>query len=381
MAESGFEGVEKKLFLQFTKPSQGKGLREYKAQEWQRVLDLAKCSILSCSTSNSVTAYVLSESSLFVFEDRIMIKTCGTTTLLNAIPKFLEFAQLKGLAVEYVFYCRKNFLFPEKQPAEYRTFQNESKLLGKYFENGVDFVFGPGNGENWNVFVADYTHPFTQAEELSVNYVQTLEIMMTGLDQEKMKQFCMNEKFVSAKHTTTSSGIADIIPGSSSDEFSFDPCGYSVNGLLDGVYYTIHVTPEPECSFVSFETNCPETCYKEIINKVVDVFRPTNFSVAVLSGKCSSLGCPLALLNTEVDGFVRAHETFSRHGNHSTVFCSFSAKEEFEGYSLKRFASNPSLAFSRTAIKMVSEPVLQRSQGLPSPFNLSQSPSQMVIYN
>lgn len=31
------------------------------------------------------------------------------------------------------------------------------------------------------------------------------------------------------------SGIADIIPGIKIDDFLFDPCGYSMNGLLPGV--------------------------------------------------------------------------------------------------------------------------------------------------
>lgn len=31
------------------------------------------------------------------------------------------------------------------------------------------------------------------------------------------------------------SGICDIIPGAQIDDFLFDPCGYSMNGLLPGV--------------------------------------------------------------------------------------------------------------------------------------------------
>ena len=54
---------------------------------------------------------------------------------------------------------------------------------------------------------------------------------------------------------TKRSGIDLLLPGSSIDGFLFNPCGYSCNGLLDDTYFTIHITPEPECSFVSFETN------------------------------------------------------------------------------------------------------------------------------
>ena len=44
-------------------------------------------------------------------------------------------------------------------------------------------------------------------------------------------QFCRGAGFVSAQQTTVSSGIADLLPGSDIDEFVFEPCGYSMNGL------------------------------------------------------------------------------------------------------------------------------------------------------
>ena len=70
------------------------------------------------------------------------------------------------------------------------------------------------------------------------------------------------------------SGIGDIFPGSIIDDFLFDPCGYSMNGLMDGGFYTIHITPEAECSYVSFETNIPCGDYEEVVKKVLTIFQP-----------------------------------------------------------------------------------------------------------
>lgn len=44
-----------------------------------------------------------------------------------------------------------------------------------------------------------------------------------------------------------------------------------------GTYWTIHITPEPEFSYVSFETNLSQTSYDELIRKVVEVFKPGKF--------------------------------------------------------------------------------------------------------
>ncbi len=43
--------------------------------------------------------------------------------------------------------------------------------------------------------------------------------------------------------STQLAGIDKLIPGSRIDSHQFAPCGYSCNGLLDGTYFTIHITP------------------------------------------------------------------------------------------------------------------------------------------
>jgi S-adenosylmethionine decarboxylase len=54
---------------------------------------------------------------MFVFHNRLVLKTCGTTTLLNAVPRIFEIARdYCGLDdIESLFYSRKAFLFPERQ--------------------------------------------------------------------------------------------------------------------------------------------------------------------------------------------------------------------------------------------------------------------------
>lgn len=52
---------------------------------------------------------------------------------------------------------------------------------------------------------------------------------------------------------------------------------------------TIHITPEPEFSYVSFETNVASSSYKEIIQKVLDTFRPSKFLITVFANQVNTL--------------------------------------------------------------------------------------------
>jgi hypothetical protein len=48
---------------------------------------------------------------------------------------------------------------------------------------------------------------------------------------------------------------------------------------------TIHITPEPEYSYVSFETNVPVESYEEVITRVIDTFRPGKFVLTLFANR------------------------------------------------------------------------------------------------
>ncbi|KAI5280733.1 spermidine resistance protein, partial [Ascosphaera aggregata] len=93
----------------------------------------------------------------------------------------------------------------------------------------------------------------------------------------------------------SSSGLLGIYPVTKYpearvDAYLFTPCGFSANGVVPAPdnksgthYFTVHVTPEPHCSYASFETNVPrgqngrET--HDIIEHVVGIFKPGRFTV------------------------------------------------------------------------------------------------------
>ena len=75
----------------------------------------ATCCIVSRTSNAHFDAYVLSESSLFVYADRLVLKTCGTTRLLDAVPALLGLAGGLSLEARRCKYSRASFLFPEHQ--------------------------------------------------------------------------------------------------------------------------------------------------------------------------------------------------------------------------------------------------------------------------
>jgi len=93
-----------------------------------------------------------------------------------------------------------------------------------------------------------------------------------------------------ADEVTEVTGIANLLPGAVIDAALFDPCGYSANGLLSDSYFNIHITPQEECSYVSFETNVKVSCYKELIRKVLETFKPGRFLMTLFANEGAPCG-------------------------------------------------------------------------------------------
>lgn len=76
---------------------------------------------------------------------------------------------------------------------------------------------------------------------------------MTDLDVTKAQQFFRTDKFVSAAQVTSDSGIRALWRTADIDDYVFDPCGYSMNGIDGAGFITIHITPEAGFSYASVE--------------------------------------------------------------------------------------------------------------------------------
>lgn len=72
---------------------------------------------------------------MFVWPHKLILKTCGTTTLLLGIPTLLRIASetcgFKG--VWRCFYSRKTFMFPDRQRGPHKDWNAEMAFLDKLF--------------------------------------------------------------------------------------------------------------------------------------------------------------------------------------------------------------------------------------------------------
>jgi S-adenosylmethionine decarboxylase len=264
---SFFEGPEKKLELVVT-PEVG-SLRDRGAGVWRRVVESAGATILSAARNEHCDSYLLSESSLFVFDDWMVMITCGQTTLVDALEEVLR--AVPADAVAFMVYERKNEHYPEHQPT---TFYDDVRRLQSLVP-GRAIRFGDEHGHYVQMYHS--TRPFVPETT-----DPTVEILMHAIDRDVADRFVG----LGAEGPDMASrlGLDRILPGFTIHEHVFEPAGYSLNAIRGAEYYTIHVTPEATGSYVSFETNHDyRGRLDELVNAIVELFQPRAFDVLVFS--------------------------------------------------------------------------------------------------
>lgn len=264
-----FEGPEKKLEIILARPAPE--LRSNADGRWDAVVHASGAEIVSRISSPCMDAYLLSESSLFVWNDRVLMITCGRTTLVKAVPQLAETIGRDRIA--FFFYERKNLMYPQLQASD---FEADVAGLEPYFK-GKSYRLGPANHDHVHIFyasAADQGMPLSPEEEED----ETLELLMHDLDPNVLKAFIPNpgEKPSDMEART---GIDRLYPDMEMDRFVFEPYGYSMNAISGEHYATIHVTPEESGSYASFETNVAESDYRDRIGQILDIFRPGRFTL------------------------------------------------------------------------------------------------------
>lgn len=260
-----FEGSEKKLeiVLKETAPS----LRDWPEAEWLKVIEAAGAQVLSKISNKHCNAYLLSESSLFVWDHSLVLITCGTTTLVRAAEILAN--KIPEAQREAFFFQRKNEYFPHLQKTHfYSDVEQLQKLIPGH-------AYRLGSADEHHMFLYNNKGPLKPSCLGS-----TLEVLMYDLQGPANEAFNCIDSSVSEIRNKTK--VNEILSGFEVDDFCFKPTGYSLNALKDKHYYTVHVTPQEESPYVSFETNAVESGNRQVVlAAVLETFRPQNFDVVL----------------------------------------------------------------------------------------------------
>jgi len=292
-----FEGPEKTIEVVF-RPNIGAegGLRNLSRNQLDELCRLAKCEIMSHARNDYADSYVLSESSLFVWEYKYIMKTCGTTTLLFCLSKLFEFAKDIGMEPAWVGFFRKNLMYPEAQVWPHTGFVDEVNYLNGVVikhdkhdpSSGKGFLIGPITHDHLVVYSTDASQIPPVLPGLATAR-STFTLMMFDMHPDVARNF-FEEVCPTGEAMRKKSGICDLVEGCLINDTSFSPCGYSMNALYKDAYFTVHVTPEEDSSYVSFETNASPTQlgisvdqgYASLVERVTSIFRPSRFLASVV---------------------------------------------------------------------------------------------------
>jgi len=111
---------------------------------------------------------------------------------------------------------------------------------------------------------------------------------MYHIDSDLSDWLCKRVK--SAEEIRSFLQMEKRFPGFVFDDYLFSPFGYSVNGIKDSCYMTIHITPQESNSYISFETNAD--IYKELdrpLELMLEKFSPGSFDIIRFNGESVSV--------------------------------------------------------------------------------------------
>lgn len=271
-----FEGAEKKLEI-IVKENLFP-LHQKSEDFWKELVAKCEATILSSVRNEKLAAYLLSESSLFVWDDRILMLTCGQTKLIESAKFFIDHVGVEN--VDCLFFQRKNEIRSHLQPTDFiedaKTLQN---LIG-----GEAIRLGKMHSHHTQLFYSNMPYQPPKGD-------RTCELLMYDMDPEVIA--FLTREDLTREEIRSFFKLEEILPDFELDDFVFKPYGYSLNGIRGEDYFTIHVTPQETSPYVSFETNL-QICEKSqvLLRKILDVLLP--FSFDVMTFNCSTefdFGC------------------------------------------------------------------------------------------
>lgn len=256
-----FEGSEKKCKVIMVDGNVD--LRRLGDEFWSGLVRACSATILSTIRNEFCDAYLLSESSLFVWSDHFLLITCGQTKLVESILYFLD--KVNNADVAQILFQRKNELYSEMQ---HSNFSDDVARLKKRVD-GTQIEFG-----NKDSHYTELYHLERRYQPSST--ARTYELLMYSIDEASSRYF--SQRGLSARSIRERLRLEEYLSGWQIDDFVFEPCGYSLNAIQGNRYCTIHLTPQHGYSYISLETNAD---LGDILTIPLEVLNPHSFDLVL----------------------------------------------------------------------------------------------------
>lgn len=255
-----FEGSEKKVEI-LVHNENFSLITDISDAFWSELVNRCHAKILSSISNDKCKAFLLSESSLFVWDDCFLILTCGKTNLVNSVEYFIQ--QLGFDRIKHLTYQRKNEYFSHAQPS---CFGDDIKKLTKYI---------PGKAMRFGAMDSHHNFVFHQKNDFQASIDdKTYEIFAYQISQEASNH--LTRPGLKVSDIRQFLRLEQLIPDFQIDDFVFEPYGYSVNAISATKYLTIHITPQADSSYVSFQSNINLI---ELISIILAILQPSSFDL------------------------------------------------------------------------------------------------------
>lgn len=279
-----FEGAEKKLEIRLT-PNMV-SLRQQECGFWCTLVACANAEILSTIRNPACDAYLLSESSLFVWDDKILLLTCGNSTLVDAACHFINAVGVEHIAA--LCYQRKNEYQAQLQST---TFAEDISQLRTLIP-GKAFRVGHLDSHHHYLFCTDNLSCIDNQAMLSTE--TCLELMMYHIRGELADYLKLPTQTEQGIYQRL--GLQQLFPDFQFDMHCFQPTGFSLNGIRGADYITLHITPstgQGDSSYVSFETNLDLTVYPYLlVAQMIKLFMPSSWDLIRFNQPLITAGFP-----------------------------------------------------------------------------------------
>lgn len=247
-----YEGTEKRLEICVKEFD----LLTFPDDFWQEMVQQADALIISEIKNKQIKAYLLSESSLFIWQDRLLMITCGNTHLVKAA----QFFQNK-IGKEYI----QSLLFHRHQPQlpdlQKSNFAQDTLLLKTHLQ---------GKTKHWKGNYRGDLFLFGEAARGAVKSKQILMLHgLRGAFANSLQSGVASEQLIES-----TLALLTFFPRLQIDQFTFRPKGYSLNAIAGAHYLTIHITPEKLSTYLSVESSFTGQTMPPFIEHLHSLFQP-----------------------------------------------------------------------------------------------------------